>query len=142
MFSDRQSIKSLDRIQERALRLALNDYTSTYEGLLSATKCDSVHYSHIKKVAIEMYKVMNDISPPIIGDIFRKIESNISRSGSRFEYPYRKSEFKGNMSLRCFGPVVWDMLPKELKLVDNLDEFKAELKNGLLAANVAFAKTM
>ena len=77
----------------------------------------------------EMYKVWNDISPPIIKALFRKIDSDSSRTGKRFEYPYRKSELKGKFSLRCFGPVVWnELLPKELKDIKDIDDFKAKLK--------------
>ena len=130
MFCGRESLKSIENIQERALRLSYNDYTTTYDKLLKQSKFDKVHHGHIKKVAIEMYKVWNSISPPIIRDLFRKIESNCTRTGKRFEYPYRKSELKGKFSLRCFGPVVWnEILPPELKDIGNIEDFKVELKN-------------
>ena len=46
-----------------------------------------------------------------------------------FEYPYRKSELNGKFSLRCFGPEVWnEMLPSELKNIENIDDFKVKIK--------------
>ena len=129
MFCGRKALKSIENIQERALRLSYNDYVSTYDELLKKSGFDKVHHSHIKKVALEMFKVMNNISPTIISDLFRRIEANGSRAGNRFEYPYRKSELNGKHSLRCFGPVVWnELLPEELKDIGDIDKFKAELK--------------
>ena len=66
MFCGRKALKSIENIQERALRLSYNDYVSTYDELLKKSGFDKVHHSHIKKVALEMFKVMNNISPTII----------------------------------------------------------------------------
>ena len=142
MFCGRKALKSIENIQERALRLSYNDYVSTYDELLKKSGFDKVHHSHIKKVALEMFKVMNNISPTIISDLFRRIEANGSRAGNRFEYPYRKSELNGKHSLRCFGPVVlWnELLPEELKDIGDIDKFKAELKSGPRFANVDYVK--
>ena len=141
MFCSRKALKSIENIQERALRLSFGDYNSTYEELLRKSGFDRVHHSHIKKVAVEMFKVMNNISPPIIRDLFRKIEFSGSRTGTRFEYPYRKSELKGKFSLRCFGPVVWnELLPTELKDIKDIDKFKEELKKWTPDCNCRLCK--
>ena len=64
-----------------------------------------------------------------MNELFKKVESNRTRAGSRFEYPERKSELNGKFSLRCFGPVVWnELLPASLKSIESLDMFKEELK--------------
>ena len=38
-------------------------------------------------------------------------------------------EYMGKMSLRYFGPVVWEtMLPAKFKLISDLDKFKEDIK--------------
>ena len=38
-------------------------------------------------------------------------------------------EYMGKMSLRYFGPVVWEtMLPEEFKSITDLDKFKEDIK--------------
>ena len=50
--------------------------------------------------------------------------------GKDFFRPNVNKVFKGEGSLRSFGPIVWnDMLPKELKTISILEDFKAEMKN-------------
>ena len=42
------------------------------KSLLEKDKSVSIHHRNIHRVAIEMYKVINNLSPGIIQDLFRK----------------------------------------------------------------------
>ena len=53
-----------------------------------------------------------------------------TRSGDAFARPNVSSVYKGENSLRSFGPIVWNtMLPEELKKCKNLSEFKLRIKS-------------
>ena len=55
-----------------------------------------------------------------------------TRAGDTFARPNVDSVYKGEQSLRCFGPIVWnDMLPNGLKKCNSLNEFKARIKSWL-----------
>ena len=54
------------------MRFVYDDYTSTFESLLEKDKSVSIHHRNIHRVAIEMYKVINNLSPGIIQDLFQK----------------------------------------------------------------------
>ena len=84
------------------------------------------HHRNIHHVAIEMYKVKNDLSPPFMKEIFcHKGNERGTRSGDVFVRPHVESVKKGNRSLRSFGPIVWnEMLPERLKKCESLDSFK------------------
>ena len=49
--------------------------------------------------------------------------------GDKFARPPIKKIYKGENSLRNFGPVVWNtMLPEKLKICSSLPEFKTLIK--------------
>ena len=53
-----------------------------------------------------------------------------TRMGDKFARPNVNKVYKGENSLRNFGPVIWNtMLPQSLKLSSNLNEFKNSIKS-------------
>ena len=112
------------------LRIACDDYTSDFKDLLKKCGTETKHVRNIKKVAIEMYKVNKGSSPKIISDLFTEREFRGTRSGLSFIVDSRNTVFKGDMSLRTYGPKVWnELLPPELKNVNSLENFKSKLKS-------------
>ena len=72
-------------MHERALRLVYNDYQSNFEELLTRDKSVSIHHRNIQQVAIELYKVKNDLSPPFMKGIFNHIGTGRkTRMGDKF----------------------------------------------------------
>ena len=57
MFCSRKSNEKINRIHERALRIAYNDYNTSFTDLLTKIGSDTKHISHVKKLAVEMFKV-------------------------------------------------------------------------------------
>ena len=53
----------IDRIHERGLRIVYEDYTSTYDDLLRRDGSVRIHHKNIQLVAVEMFKVKNDLVP-------------------------------------------------------------------------------
>ena len=109
MFNSSRKLNDrINRIHERGLRLVYGDYTSSFEELLDKDESVTVHHRNIQLVAIEMFKVKNSLCPEIFKDLFLL---NPNNTGS-FLIPNVNSEFMGKLSLRYFGPVVWEtMLP-------------------------------
>ena len=64
MFCSRTMDTKINRIRERGLRLVSQDYESIFEELLDMDKSFCFHHRNILQVAIEMYNVRNDLSPP------------------------------------------------------------------------------
>ena len=66
---------SMDKLDERALRLVYGDKTSAYEDLLREDGSSKIHHRNIHKLAIEMFKFKNDLSPPIMNEIFSNVKT-------------------------------------------------------------------
>ena len=46
----------MEKIQKRALRVVLNDYQASYQDLLDEVSRPTLYVSHLKAIAIEMFK--------------------------------------------------------------------------------------
>ena len=123
--------RKINQIHERALRLVYQDYSSTFEELLKKDNSLTFHHRNIHQVALEMFKVKHDLSPPFMKEIFCYVGNKGTRSGDTFARPNVDSVKMGDRSLRSFGPIVWNtMLPEKLKACESLNEFKQVLSPG------------
>ena len=129
MFCSCAMNKKINRIHERALRIVYRDYESSFEDLLSKDKSLTFHHRNIHQVAIEMFKVKHDLSPPFMKDILTMVDGE-THSGAEFSRPNITSVKKGYRSLRNFGPIVWNnLLPDKHKKCVTLEEFKRSIKD-------------
>ncbi len=130
MFCSRKMNKKINRIHERALRLVYNDYKSSFDDLLKNDKSILIHHRNIHVVAIEMYKVINGLCPSFISDLFKLNDGRCNRKCKTFVRPKVNTVYKGDNSVRVFGPIVWDeMLPEKFKVCSSLIEFKNAIKS-------------
>ena len=60
----------INRIHVQALQIVYNDYMSSFDELLTEDKSFTIHHRNIQTLAIEIYKVINNISPEIMKEIF------------------------------------------------------------------------
>ena len=88
-----------------------------------------MHHRNIHRVAIEMYKAKNKLSPEIVQNIFQQRDISTLRSEVTFIRPGINTVYNGEESLRNFGPIVWNnMLPNNLKSATTLEKFKDNVK--------------
>ena len=107
--------------------MVYGDYASTFEDILRKDGSVTVHHRNVQLVAVEMFKVKNGMCPEIMKDLFQL--RLLSDGTSKFVIPAVNSEFMGKLSLRYFGPVVWEtMLPNKFKEINVLGQFKEEIK--------------
>ena len=85
-------------------------------------------------------KVKDGLCPEIMKDLFQLNQN--PKNSSTFVIPKVNSEFMGKLSLRYFGPVVWEtMLPKEYKDIDNLAKFENDIKGWTPKCKCRLCKT-
>ena len=64
----------INRLYERCLRIIYNDKCfeeTSFEELLVKDNSVSIHHNNIYALAMEMYKVVNGVSPEIKNDVFK-----------------------------------------------------------------------
>ena len=85
IFHSRKLNNRINNIQERSLRIIYEDYTSTFEELLEKDKSVTIHIRNVQILAIELYKVVNNIAPEILKGVFPLKENNVYE----FENPFK-----------------------------------------------------
>ena len=129
MFHNRTLNNRINRIHERALRLAYEDNESSFETLLIRDRSVTIHVRNIQILAVEMYKFINGLSPEILNEIFSLKESNLYNSRFPFQTNNVRSTLYGTETLKFLGPKIWDLLPIDLKEMKSLPEFKFKIKS-------------
>ena len=111
------------------LRIVYNDKKSTYENLLVRDRSVSVHVRNLQILAIEMFKVHSDLSPPIFKELFHKRTLNYELGHpSQFTIPRIESTYNGSKGIAYLGPKIWNMVPSELKEMSSISSFKKAIK--------------
>ena len=115
-FSSRASIDKMQKLQECALRFVLKDSISDYETLFSKSDFDSFRISSVKTMAVEIYKILNDMGPEYLSTLFSK--SNVPyqlRDGNKLTQLLKRTTTFGIKSLAYFETYLWNMLPHHIK---------------------------
>ena len=128
-FSSEKSMKKIEKIHERALRFLYNDSNSSYDDLLSkAGKC-TMKVSRLRTLCTEIYKTVSKLNPPFMQDILKLKETTRSARNPNKLIHHRPNQVTfGSKSLLSLGPQIWNALPKEIKLAENIQIFKRMIK--------------
>ena len=127
-FTSRESINKMQKIQERALRFVLKDSVSDYDTLLTKCGIDSFRISSLKSMAVEIYKILNDMSPEYLS-LFSKssIPYSLRDNNKLIQQKMRTTTF-GIKSFSYYGAHLWNSLPVDIKSAVTLGNFKTLVK--------------
>jgi hypothetical protein len=70
MHCQRKYNNLINRIHERALRIAYNDYHSDFKTLLENDNSVTIHQRNIQALILEIYKTLNNFNPTFMKEIF------------------------------------------------------------------------
>ena len=102
---------------------------ATFEELLELDNSVTIHQKNLQKLATEMYKAKNNLSPLPMKNLFKEQENaHELRNGRTWENPNVRTVCYGIESVRYRGPKIWESLPKDIKEAISLDEFKIKIK--------------
>ena len=93
MFHGRKANSKINHIHERALRIVYKNNIPSFEEFLESDKWFKIHHRNIQSLAIELFKIKNNLSVTIINDIFqpRAVSYNL-KSQIDFTRPNVNSE--------------------------------------------------
>ena len=129
MFHSRECNNSINRIHERALRLAYRDKTSSFQNLLNKDGSVLIHHKNLQALAIEIYKFLNDLSPKIMGEIFKRKDIVY---GLRSQLVLKETNINtvhyGEQSISHLAPRIWKLVPNDIRVSPTLKSFKSKIK--------------
>jgi len=128
MFCSRTCNNRINKIHERALRFVYNDYISTFDSLLERHHSFTIHHQNLQTLAIEIFKEVNGITKGNLGvDFCLKETFRNLRSNSELHIPSVRNVYSGKGSIRYFGPVLWNMIPFEIRNL-SFNDFVSKIK--------------
>ena len=130
MNCSRKSNSKINKIQERALRIMYNDYSSDYQELLDKDNSITFHQRNLQHLSVEIYKTKMGLNPPFMRDIFSEnIECKYNtRSGQHLVLPRTNTSKYGLGSLKYMGYKTWNNIPATIKKLNDLASFKVGIK--------------
>ena len=145
MFCGRSLNNKINVLHERALRIAYNDYTSSFETLLDNDFSVTIHQKNLRCLATEMFKIKNKLSPPFICDLIQEStskyntrshcsitesENEVKTEKKNVMFVHKVKKVKSGIETFSFiGPKIWNTLPEEFKNTKSLVSFKSKLKD-------------
>ena len=113
--------KKINNLDERALSLIYCDHSSTLQELFQRDNSLTIHQTNSEALAIMMYKVVNNITPIIVSELFSFSNINYSLgSGSQFHQPSSNTVWNGEETILYLEPKFWNMVPEEMKQKSSL----------------------
>ena len=129
MFHSRTLHNKINKLHERALRLVYKNENLNFIELLDMDKSVTIHQRNLQRLAIEMYKAKNKLSPLPMQALFNEHTNTYNlRNGRHWVIPNVRTVSYGLESVSYRGPKIWEMLPKEIKEVNSLAAFKTRIK--------------
>ena len=129
MFHSRNLNNRINRLHERGLRIVYKDRDLSYDELLEKDRSFSVHHRNLQKLATEMFKVNNNLSPTFMKNIFTESSNPYNL---RTQNPYKiynvHSVYNGTETISFRGPKTWELVPDNIKNATSLLKFKSKIK--------------
>ena len=106
MFCSRTSSNMINKLHERSLRIALKDYSSNFNTLLENNNDISNHHRKIQALLIEVFKMKNELAPPIMESVLNKRFNNYNlRNFQEFVTERKRNVLKLSVTvIRNYGP--------------------------------------
>ena len=129
MFHDRNINMKINKIHERALRIVYQDDHCSFETLLEKDGSFTVHEKNIQLLAIELHKSRYNLSNEAMQGIFCDSVYKIPNLHKvpEFGVPRVNTAHNGDDMLYHLGPLIWQILPSECKILP-FNKFKKNIK--------------
>ena len=110
MYCQRESNNLINKIHERALRIAYDDYESTFDALLEKDGSVSIHQRNIQTLATEVFKTKNNLNPSFMKDIFNSVNHSHNTRSQNLSYPNPKTVSYGLETFGYRANHIWNSL--------------------------------
>ena len=125
LFCGTKNSNKLEKLQEHALTIVFNDFSSSYEFLCEGANTLPLSFYRLRLLGIEIYKCIKETNPTYLNDLFCEQTSDYQlRDSSRLIQP-KFNTFKFSFkSFRYFGAKLWNVLLVDIKQSESQSIFK------------------
>ena len=132
MFHSRTLNNRINELHERALSLVYKDQDLSFGELLMKDKSVTIHHRNLQKLAIEMFKLANNITSTLMKAILPEFSNPYNlRSGNPFQIYNVRTVYNGTETVSFRGPKTWGMFPNHIRISKSLKEFKSKIRNSI-----------
>ena len=124
MYCQRKSNNLINRIHERALRIAYNDYLSDFKVLLEKDNSVTIHQRNIQALTLEVYKTLNDLNPGFMKEIFYLKQHDYPTRNQQIVYPNPRTVSYGLETFGYKASQLWSNIPNEIQQATDVPTFK------------------
>ena len=101
------------------------DYQSSYVTLLEKAKLPTFHVKRMRILAVETFKILNKLAPPVLTDLLVKRESSYNFKYTNIQLPHVKTTKFGKNSFRYAAQVQWNSFHEYFRNNINFNQFKS-----------------
>ena len=129
IFSGKMNDNLINKIYHRGLKAVYLDFESSFIELLDLDQADKIHRRNLRVLMLEIYKSLNKQNPEFMWDLFSIRETPYTfRTGTLLSLPGTKTTSYGSNALVFRGCSLWNTIPKAIKEVTSVEEFKNKIK--------------
>ena len=125
MFHSRTLNNRINQLHERALWLDYKDTQSSFEDLLLNDKSFTIHHRNFQKLAMEMLKVKNNLSPSFMINVFPETTNPYNLPNApTFNVSNTHTIYNCTETIFFRGPKTWAILSNDIKQSKLLADFQ------------------
>ena len=128
MFHNRTLNNRINRLHERALRITYKNPGLSFDELLDLDNSFTIHHRNLQKLAIELYKVINNLAPGPMNDIFKLASNECDVRDKVFETFNIHSVLHGTETLAFRGAKLWPSIPPEIRNTTSLSTCRYKIR--------------
>ena len=129
-FCNKTSNNQINEIHKRTLRLVYEMEDANFEDLLLKENSWNVHENNIHTLLIEIYKSINNLSPPIMKVFFDLKNTRYDlRSKQLLKLPETSTSRYATQTLCFKDNLIWNTARNKFKNIDNIEDFKKHIKD-------------
>ena len=120
----------LQKLHNREARIITHSPFDASSGpLLESLGWDRLSTRRSKLLAVEMFKVYNNLAPPCLLEKFTKLQNayNLRGSSTKLSLPLPKTNY-GKRRFSYKGAYLWNRLPEDMRNSESINIFKNKLK--------------
>ena len=116
----------INKLQGRVIRIAYNDYNSSFPEFLQIANESAMLIRNLKFPFVKIYKCLNGLSSPIMNEMFQIIDCHYSLKNLRVLASKRRSSKKYSIDT-IKGPQIWQIISLEIRNSESFSIFNLNI---------------